>query len=101
MKGISSAASAIVLVGSLVGSAYAGGGVLMKDEAAENYCHMKFASIRPRTLASEDPQVKSSSTGDVIDYYGACNESPTSRDQVLEQKHDEEFSFGRSYEDGD
>ena len=42
-----------------------------------------------------------SGTGDVIDYYGDCNESPTDKDQVLEQKHDEEFSFGRAYEDGD
>jgi hypothetical protein len=101
MKRISASVSAIVLAGSLLGSAYAADGVLLKDEAAENYCHMKFAAIRPRTLASDDPQAKSASTGDVIDYYGDCNESPTDKDQVLEQKHDEEFSFGRAYEDGD
>ena len=101
MKRIGSVISAIALVGSLAGSAYAVEGVLTNDEAAEDYCHMKFRAIRPRTLDTENPQVKSTTTGDVIDYYGACDETPTSQSQVLEQKHDEEFSFGRNYEDGD
>jgi hypothetical protein len=101
MKRIGSVMSAIALVGSLAGSAYAVEGTLVKDEAAENYCHIKFPAIRPRTLASENPQVKSATTGDVIDYYGACDETPTNDSQVLQQKHDEEFSFGRAYEDGE
>jgi hypothetical protein len=93
--------SAIVLIGSLAGSAYAAGGVLEKDEASGNYCHMKFPAIRQRTLASETPQVKSSTTGDVIDFYGSCAETPTGNDQITQQKHDDAFRFGRDFEDGD
>ena len=94
--------SALVLMGSLTGTALAGstvGSQVSSDEGA--YCHMKFPAIRPRTLAGNRPQLKSSSSGDVIDYYGACGESPTGADQVIEQKHDEQFRFGREYEDGD
>jgi hypothetical protein len=101
MKKVGSAISALVLVGSLVGSAYAMDNNVSSSERAESYCHMKFPAIRPKTLATGEPQTKSSRSGDVIDYYGACNERPTGQDQVVEQKHDEEFSFGRNYEDGD
>jgi hypothetical protein len=101
MKKVGSAISAVVLVGSLVGSAYAVDNHVSSSEGADSYCHMKFPAIRPRTLGTQEPQTKSSRSGDVIDYYGACDESPTGQDQVLEQKHDEEFSFGRNYEDGD
>jgi hypothetical protein len=62
---------------------------------------MKFAAIRPRTLDTDHPQLKRPDTGDVIDFYGACDESPTGMDQVISQKHEEEFRFGRDYEDGD
>ncbi len=101
MRRIGATVSAIVLIGSLAGSAYAATSVLEKGDAGENYCHMKFPAIRPRTLASENPQVKSSTTGDVIDFYGACDETPTGKDQITQQKRDEEFRFGRDYEDGD
>jgi len=101
MKKLGSAISAIVLAGSLVGSAYAVDNSGYSSESLDNYCHLKLPAIRPRTLASVDPQTKSRTSGDVIDYYGPCNESPTGQDQVISQKHDEEFSFGRNYEDGD
>ena len=101
MKKIVPMISAMVLVGSLAGSAAAAGGVLSQQASGEDYCHMKFPAIRARTLASDQPQLKSSSSGDVIDYYGACDKSPTGRDQVIEQKRDEQFRFGRDYEDGD
>jgi len=93
--------SVMVLVGSLAGSASAADGVLLKEEAVQNYCHMKFPAIRPRTLDTDHPQLKRPDTGDVIDFYGACDESPTGMDQVISQKHEEEFRFGRDYEDGD
>ena len=60
---------------------------------------MKFPAIRPRTQDTDHPQLKRPDTGDVID--GACDESPTGMDQVISQKHEEEFRFGRDYEDGD
>ena len=102
MKKVGSVISAVVLASTLVGSAYAmDNNDVSSSESADSYCHMKFPAIRPRTLGAQEPQTKSSRSGDVIDYYGACDESPTGQDQVLEQKHDEEFSFGRNYEDGD
>lgn len=101
MQRISATLAAMVLVSSLVGSAYAADGGLAKDDAAENYCHLRFPAIRQRTLDTANPQLKRASTGDTIDYYGACDETPTSQSQILEQKHDEGFRFGREYEDGD
>ena len=93
--------SAVVLLGSLTGSVFAADGVLLKDQAAENYCHMKFPAIRSRTLDTDHPQLKQSDSGDVIDFYGACDESPNGVDQVISQKREEQFRFGRAYEDGD
>jgi len=93
--------SVMVLVGALAGSAIAADGVLVKEEGGENYCHMKFPAMRQRTLASDHPQLKRSDTGDVIDFYGPCDESPTGNDQVISQKQEEQFRFGRDYEDGD
>ncbi len=93
-------ASFLVLAGTLAGSALAADGVLVKEKADDNYCHMRFSAIRRSTLDTDHPTLKSSQTGDVIDYNGPCNESPTGADQVLKQKHEESFMFGRAYEDG-
>jgi len=102
MKRIGTTLSILVLAGSLAGSAMAADdGVLVKEQAGENYCHMKFPAIRPSTLATNDPQLKSAQTGDVIDFYGSCDESPTGKDQVQEQKREASFMFGQAYEDGD
>jgi hypothetical protein len=91
--------SAVVLFGSLAGSVFAEDGVLPKQQADENYCHMKFPAIRLSTLDTDHPQLKRSNSGDVIDYYGACDETPTGSDQVIQQKRDEQFRFERDYED--
>jgi hypothetical protein len=101
MTRIGPVVSVMVLVGALASSAIAADGVLLKEEGGENYCHMKFPAMRQRTLASDDPQLKRSDTGDVIDFYGACDESPTGNDQVISQRQEEQFRFGREYEDGD
>mgnify|MGYP001260757779 CR=1 FL=1 len=87
MKRIGTALSILVLAASLAGSAIAADGILMKEQLAdENYCHMKFPAIRPSTLWSANPELKSSDTGDVIDFYGSCDESPTGPGQVASQK---------------
>ena len=83
----------------MAGSARADDGVLVKEKVAENYCHVKFQTLRPRTLASDRPEVKRS-LGDVVDYYGPCDANPTSEDIVMQQRRDEQFRFGRDYEDG-
>jgi len=88
-----------VLTASMATSALAADEVLSKDHAGDNYCHMKFPAISRRTLSSDHPTLKSAQTGDVIDYSGPCDESPTGADQILEQKHEDEFMFERQYED--
>src|SRR5690242_3440580 len=47
MKKVGSAISAFVLVGSLVGSAYAVDNNVSLSESSDNYCHFKFPAIRP------------------------------------------------------
>lgn len=94
MKRYVATLSMALIVGSLAASAAASDGVLSKDEfASGSYCHMKFPAIRPRTLSTNQPELKSSSTGDVIDYYGPCNESPTGTDQVTDQRHEEQHRW--------
>jgi hypothetical protein len=115
MKRFAATLSAVMLVGSLAGSALAAGEDQerkgedqvkagedqAKNEGSEPECHFKFPAIRQRTLSSDSPQLKGSTTGDVIDFYGPCDESATSANQITQQKKDEEFRFGREYEDGD
>lgn len=67
-------------------SALAADGVLLKEDiASDSYCHMRFPAIRPSTLAGNNPQLKDATTGDIIDFYGSCDESPLGRDQVQSQ----------------
>ena len=102
MKRIGSILSVAILFSGLAVSARAADtdNLVENEEVAGNYCHMKFQALRSRTLATDTPEAKRSG-GDIIDFYGPCDQSPTSSDQVLQQRHDEEFRFGREYEDGD
>ena len=91
MKFLKTTVTAILLTGSIAGGALAADGVLSKDEVTPgSYCHMKFPAIRETTLFNDHPQLKSSTSGDVIDFYGPCDESPTGKDQVIEQRMEEE-----------
>lgn len=92
MKRIGSCLSVLVLIGSFgVSAAKADDGVLFKQEDTPgSYCHMKFPAIRPSTLGTDHPTLKSADTGDVIDFYGPCDENPTGQDQVTAQKLDEQ-----------
>jgi len=66
-------------------TAKADDGVLLKqEETAGSYCHEKFPAIRGGTLAGNDPEVNP--TGDIIDFYGSCDEKPTGNDQVESQR---------------
>jgi hypothetical protein len=91
---IRAAATVALLSGSLAGSVFADGGVLSKDEfTPQSYCHMKFPAIRPRTLDTSQPELKESQTGDVVDFYGPCDESPTGNDQVTNQRDQEQHHW--------
>jgi hypothetical protein len=66
-------------------------GIISQQEFAPgSYCHEKFPAMRPGTLYSDHPSLQSSDTGDIVDYYGPCNESPVGQDQIREQKMDRE-----------
>ncbi|MGE5305298.1 MAG: hypothetical protein ACM3TN_18465 [Alphaproteobacteria bacterium] len=61
-------------------------GVLSKTTLGEgNYCHLTFPAIRPSTLASDKPQLKSANTGDIVDFYGPCDHDPLGKDEVTSQ----------------
>ncbi len=97
MKHIGTTLSMLVLMGSLAGTAMAGNadGILLKERADNNYCHTRFPAIRQHTLESANPELKRSDTGDVIDFYGSCDESPTGPDQVALQKLQERDRMDR------
>jgi hypothetical protein len=72
-----------------VNSAIAEDGVISNQEFMPgSYCHEKFRAIDQNTLGSDHPTLKSADSGDVIDYYGPCDESPTGKDQAWNQKLD-------------
>jgi hypothetical protein len=54
--------------------------------APGSYCHEKFPAMTERSLDGSQPQLKQSTTGDVIDYYGPCDQDPTGKDQIATQK---------------
>jgi hypothetical protein len=99
MNKIGAMISITILTGTMAGWALAASdGVLLK-EAGNGYCHEKFPAMRQSTLGTAQPQLKSSSTGDVIDFYGPCDESPTGEDQIIHQKQDASRMFNREYSD--
>jgi len=93
MKNSKAFLAALILVGSVAASsmALADDGVISKDVLTpQSYCHEKFPAIQGRTLGTDDPTLKSTASGDIIDFYGPCNENPRGKDQVEEQKLEQE-----------
>jgi hypothetical protein len=102
MKIATSILAAVLFTGTLgaLNNAIAEDGILSKDQfTAGSYCHEKFPAIRPSTLDDNQPTLKDSSTGDVIDFYGPCDENPLGKDQVHEQKLDAQHRFEMNYSD--
>ena len=81
-------------------NAMAADGVLLKQEATPgSYCHLKFPAIRQSSLDDDQPALKNSGTGDVIDFYGSCDENSLGKDQVHEQKLEAQHRWAQDYED--
>ena len=102
MKIATSFLAALLFTGALgaLNNAMAADGVLLKQEATPgSYCHLKFPAIRQSTLDNDQPVLKDSSTGDVIDFYGSCDEDPLGKDQVHEQKLEAQHRWAHDYED--
>lgn len=75
-------------------------GVISKAELTPgSYCNIKFPAIDEKTLSSDHPVLKSPSSGDIIDFYGPCDENPAGPDQVESQKQDLQRSLGHDYSD--
>jgi hypothetical protein len=98
-KAALSALTLAITIGASAAGAYAGDNrVANVPEQEGSYCHMQFPAMQSRTLASSHPQLKSAQSGDVIDYYGACDHNPQGRDEVISQRHDEERRWQNDYE---
>lgn len=80
---------ASVLSGGLAaeGVAIESDGVVLRERlAGTNYCRLRFPAIREETLGTAYPVLKSPASGDLIDFYGPCDEDPLGPRQVLLQK---------------
>jgi hypothetical protein len=89
MTNFKSNLSMLLIVGVLgtSGAALAADGAEVEGQLApSSYCHEKFPAVTTRSLDDSQPQLKQSTTGDVIDYYGPCDQSPTGKDQIATQK---------------
>ena len=101
MKIATSFLAALLFAGTLgaLNNAIAQDGVLSEDQlAGTGYCHEKFPAIRQSTLGDDQPMLKDSSTGDVIDFYGPCGENPVGKDQVQTQRLEDQQRWEREYE---
>jgi hypothetical protein len=75
-------------------------GIISKQEYTPgSYCHEKFRAMQPSTLDTDNPTLKSSKSGDVVDYYGSCDESPVGQDQIQEQRLEAQHRWANDYED--
>ena len=88
MKIAKSGLAALLLVGSLAGSAMAqDDGVILKQELepGSNYCNIQMRAVRPSTLGSDTPELKNADSADIIDFYGSCDETALGQDQLWQQ----------------
>ena len=102
MKIATSFLAALLFTGTLgaLNNAKAEDGILSKDQfTGTSYCHEKFPAIRQSTLGDDQPALKDSSTGDVVDFYGPCDENPLGQDQIQEQKLEDQHRLEMEYSD--
>ena len=102
MKIATSFLAALLLVGGLgASSAFAAAeGVISNATLTPgSYCHLTFPAIREDTLSSDRPVLKDPSEGDIIDFYGSCDEDPVGKNQVQAQKLDNQHRWEREYND--
>jgi len=100
MKIATSFLAALLFTGTLgaLNNAIAQDDISKDDASADSYCHEKFPAIREATLGDAKPALQNSSTGEVIDFYGPCDENPVGKDQVQTQRLEEQQRWEREYE---
>jgi hypothetical protein len=91
--------SAALLVGGFVAAGNAD--VLSKTESTpgNNYCHLRFTAITADSLVTNHPISTGPDSGDIIDFYGPCNENPVGQDQVSAQKLDRQHRRQNEFAD--
>jgi len=67
--------------------------LLSKEVVDQNYCHLRFRAAESSDIT------RPSEPGEIVDFYGACDETPTSTDQILALRRFRQFRFGRDYMD--
>ena len=101
MKNAKALLAALILVGTTgIGTALAtDDGVISKEPLTpDSNRHEKFPAMKSDSLDDNKPTLKSPTSGDVVDYYGPCNESPTGKDQQNEQKLEFEHRMDNDYD---
>jgi hypothetical protein len=102
MRIATSFVAAFFLIGSFVVSrAPAGAGEVFSKAVLtpDNYCRPKFPAIDEKSLTSNISLLKRPRSGDIIDFYGPCDEDLVGKRQQESQQHDLELRFGHSYSD--
>jgi hypothetical protein len=80
--------------------ALAANGVIFKQELTpDSYCHLTFPAIREETLAGNHPVLNVPNKGNLIDFYGPCDEDPVEKDQVHEQRIENQHRWEMEYGD--
>ena len=89
MKIATSILAGVLFIGTMgiVNTVVAADGVISKDQLTTGeYCHEKFPAMRKSSLGDNQPVLKDSKSGDVVDFYGPCDENPQGQDQIEDQK---------------
>jgi len=100
MKIATSFLAALLLIGTLgaINTAMGEDGIIYKQEFTPgSYCHLKYPAIREETLAGDHPVLKDPSDGDIVDYYGSCDEDTVGKDQVHEQRLEHQHRWEQDY----
>jgi hypothetical protein len=71
------------------------GVLLQQEDTPVSYCHEKFPAMSGTSLAGNDAQVNP--TGDIIDFNGSCDETPTGKDQVQSQRIENQHHWVTSF----
>ena len=100
MKNANAFLAALIFLGITTGTALAvEDGVISKEPLTSgSYCHEKFPAMKSDSLDDNKPTLKSPASGDEVDFYGPCNESPTGKDQKNEQKLEFEHHMDNDYD---
>jgi hypothetical protein len=92
MKITTTLLAAVLFLGALgaINTAMGADGIIYRQELTPgSYCHLKFPAIREDTLDTKHPVLEGPNSGDIIDFYGPCDENPDGQHQGEEQKLEE------------